>query len=483
MARKQLIARIALYVTTAVCMLSNHTYALSSLSKNDPYPMFTAMDPQEFLYTQEKQKLKGLISEQYFFKERASLSISPFGQNANRGRNFCGDKYVGGKIVELGDIMGRWGMIPLLFGELPEGKVLPPTLQAARDALFPGVVGPIDDVQAIDAEQLFGYFSIPLKYRKYGLRFEMNARLTDDWGLNVQLGISDISQCLVLTDSAGGVQGFKDLSAASKNLSDGSTPAEQFFNCTDISLKEVQVYLMHQMKNITEELGINICDFDEISVEELRFQLFWRHAFQVNFGADNWPQFLAIPYLEFGGSVSPGKTMDPSFAFSLPFGNNGFYATGFTTGINFDFVETIEVGAEVGFTHFFERDIKNMRIPNYECQSGIFPFTTNAKVSPGNNWQFAAKLAAYHFMDKLSFWSQYVMVDHQADSITLQCPDPAFKPEALAKKTKFSSKLANVAFTYDFSPHISVGFLWQAPLAQRGTYRSTTVLFTVFGVF
>jgi len=447
--------------------------------------MFTAMDPHEFLYTQDTLKLKGLIDEKDYFKEHASFTISPFGQNADRGRDFCGDKYVGGKIVELGDIMGRWGMIALLFGELPEGKILPPTLQEARDELFPGVVGPIDDVRAIDPEQLFGYFSIPLKYRKRGVRFDMNASIANDFGINIQLGVSDISQCLVLTDSGGNVKGFEDLSECSNNLSgDSSTdPSDRLFNCTDISLKQVQQFLMHEVKNITEELGINKCDFDEISIEEIRFQLYWRHAYKVNYGVAGWPELLAIPYFIVGGSVSPGKEQDSSVAFALPFGNNEHNAVGFTSGINFDFTETIEFGGEIGFTHFFKRNVKNLRMPNHECQSGIFPFTTNAEVSPGYNWHFAAKLAAYHIIDKLSFWFQYIMVDHQADKICIKSPDSAFKPETLAKKTKFSAKLANCAFTYDFSPHIAVGFLWQAPLSQRGTYRSTTLLFSVNGVF
>ena len=64
-------------------------HALSSLSRNDPYPVYTALDPQEFLLTHQKL----LIRDPEFANKRssnASISISPFGQNADRGRDIDG---------------------------------------------------------------------------------------------------------------------------------------------------------------------------------------------------------------------------------------------------------------------------------------------------------------------------------------------------------------------------------------------------------
>lgn len=183
------------------------------------------------------------------------------------------------------------------------------------------------------------------------------------------------------------------------------------------------------------------------------------------------------------GSVSPGKKINPRDVFAVPFGNNGHAAAGFSAGLNFDFMDTIEVGGEVGFTHFFERDICNLRVPTSEYQSGIFPFATDVTLKPSHNWHFGGKIAAYHFLDRLSLFFQYLIVDHCEDKIELKCPDPAFKPEILECLTNWKVKLVDIGVTYDISPNTGLGFLWQAPLSQKNAYRSTTVLFTFYATF
>src|SRR5204863_9025323 len=105
-----------------------------------------------------------------------------------------------------------------------------------------------------------------------------------------------------------------------------------------------------------------------------RINLFWRHAFNVNEDTEyDWTHFLCIPYIEVTGSFSPGDARDPNELFAATFGNNKHSAVGFTTGINFDFIETIEIGGEVSFTHFFKRDFCNYRVPNSQFQTTIFP--------------------------------------------------------------------------------------------------------------
>lgn len=457
-----------------ITITSTAIYARSSLVKNDAYPVFTSRDPHEFLYTQEKLKIKDLVPEDNW-KEHIGFSISPFAQNADHGRNIDGHKTRGGVSVELGDIPNRWNMITLLFGKLPEGKTLGPVLQKAKDVIFPGVATPIDDGRIVDCQQKFGFFSIPIKYRKRGLRFNLQANIIGDFGINISTGVADISQNLTSTAD---VCDFVDLTVTASPLDSNGK-----FNCTDVKVKDVQQLLMSELKNIAQEIGINICDFTEISVEDVYFNLYWRHAYGFNQNKKDWSHFLLIPFFELGGSVAAGKRKDSNMAFALPFGNNDHNAIFFTAGVNFDFVETIEFGAEAGITHFFSRDFKNFRIPTSEFQTGIFPFATDVSISPGHNWHFGAKIAARHFLDRLSFSFQYLMVEHQKDNICLKEASPAFMPDILAKTTKFRTKVANIAFNYDFSPHIGVGFLWQAPLSQRNTYRTTTLLFSFYAQF
>ena len=65
---------------------------------------------------------------------------------------------------------------------------------------------------------------------------------------------------------------------------------------------------MDQLDNIATEMGLNIGDVIQTSAEEIRFNLFWRHAYALNEDTDNkWAYFLLIPYFEASGGFSPGK--------------------------------------------------------------------------------------------------------------------------------------------------------------------------------
>jgi hypothetical protein len=357
-------------------------------------------------------------------------------------------------------------MIALLFGAFPKGVTTYPGgptgfLSTAFANLLcssddPAVClteqGHFNNERFIDPEQLFGYFSFPLKYRKRGVRFEMAARFYKNFGIRIQTGFSQIRQVR---------EGTVDLTTGTFE---------------GLSAEDVDLYLMDQLDNIACQMGINLCNFIETSMEEVRFNLFWRQAFEINKEAESdWVRFLLIPYCEVAGSVSPGKSQNYSQLFSVPFGNNTHPSTGLTAGINFNFLETIEIGGEVAWTHFFAKD-SCRPIPNSKFQTNLFPFKTNVSIQPGDNWHFCARMAAYHFIDKLSMFFEWYVLDHQQDHICLKEPDPAFLPGVLECTTSFKVKLGNAGFNYDLSPNIGVGFLWQIPFSQRNAYRSSTLM-------
>jgi len=473
-----------------IWLLNLHTLHanLSSLAKNDAYPMFSSLDPTMFLLGYEKLKYRNI--EWANKKGRhASLAISPFAQNADKGKPIEGTTRITDLCVPevesgttpteedscndaLGDLTGRSGMIALIYGPLPKGtNQWPTTLQTAREQLFPDQVtidpnAVLDDPTKIDPLERFGYFSFPLKYRKRGVRFDIYLQFWDDIGLNIQTGVSSIQQTLQMAI----------------NVTDRVTDseAEKFEPLTKDSVNE---FLMEPFEIIAHEIGLDICNFQECSIEEIRLNLYWRHAYEVNKTNYDFPYLLIIPYLEVGGSTSPGKKKDPNKFFGLPFGNNEHPSVGLTGGINFDFIESIEVGGEVGFTHFFDKSFSNFRVPTNKFQTTIFPFTTDVKISPGLNWHFAGKIAAFHFVQNLSMYFQYVLAEHKNDDIKLKKNDPAFLPKFLEKTTGWKTKIANIGFNYDISPNALLGFLWQAPLSQRNTYRSTTILFTFNATF
>lgn len=474
--------------------------ALTSLAKNDPDPVFSSPDPHTFLYDKQRLGVKdpdvGVLKHAY-----VSLSLSPFGQTANSGRGATGCQFlpvdvsfeqvcvgtdctssdtsfasgttacpttivdcIKGQPIELGDITGRTNMIALLYGDLPQGQTLPPSLLDAQNALFPGME-PINDPSLIDPNQQYASFSIPLKYRKYGVRFDLSANIAGGFGINVQTGIVNIRQELACQ--------IKDLTCVATNTCNFTVPNP---NAPD-GQNQVEKFLMQPFDIITQQLCVNTRDFNETSVEEVRFNAFWRRAYEMNFGLQpEYPPFLIMPFIVLSGSVSPGKKVHPNQFFALPFGNNGHNAVGFTTGLSLDFLDTIEIACEVGGTHFSGRTIPCMRMPNNMYQKTLFPFTTDVRLHPGMNWNFAAKIGAYHFLHNLSAYFQFMMINHEQDSYKIVNCDPAFTPEALKRVSPWKVKVANIGFNYDISPNISLGFFWQAPLSQRNAYRSTTVM-------
>lgn len=472
----------SLVIALFICMFSTHQHLradLTSLAKNDAIPMFSTLNWDEaHLLTKQQLEYKD-----YDWAEKkgnhVNISLSPFAQNADRGKSIKGQNCVipfpftdacGATIVDtpLGDLTGRTGMIPLLYNTnnvWPGGKTTAdeafagkPTLLAAYTALFSGQ-STFNSEGNIDPTQLFGYFSFPEKYRKRGMRFEMAINFAKYFGFRIQAGVSTIRQ----------------VREATINLTDN--PADKFTPVTPtLTPSNVDLYLMNQLDIIANEIDISLCDFIKSSMEEVRFYVYWRQAIEMNQETDSdWAKFLLIPYIEAGGSISPGKKENDHNFFEAPFGNNGHPSVGFTAGLNIDFRETIEIGGEVGYTHFFKKDFCRP-IPNNKFQTNLFPFSTEVSVNPGANWYFGARLAAYHFLENLSMYFEWFVLDHQKDEICLKNPDPAFVPGTLECTTSFKTKLGNAGFNYDLSPNVGVGFLWQIPFSQRNSYRSSTIM-------
>jgi len=433
-----------------------------------------------------------------------------------------------GNRIELGDLTGRINMIALLFGQRPENQSLPISLKNASRCLFheeffnddvplntvpscqpenpdtdtgggaPPLNPPcvfLNDPSVIDPTERYASLTFPLTYHKYGVRLDASADITHGFGVSMQAGIAHIFQevhKIRLKEKPEPESGNdtieNDLTCQARSLCSFRRPEEKEGvgipspECENFT-PNVKKLLTGNFTQITDQLGINTHDFDETSVEEIRLNTYWRHAFPINRDRITGPKATCMPYVMFSGSMSPGKKKHPNKLFAIPFGNDGHNALGFSAGVNFDFIESIEISGEVGVTHFFARNIDRLRIPTSIYQKTLFPFTADARVKPGNNWHFSGKIATYHFLGNLSTYFQYTIINHSRDSICLRKPDPAFTPETLSRTTAWKTQVAQIGFTYDISPALALGFLWQAPLAQRNTYRSSTLLFTLNATF
>lgn len=506
-------------------LMHNAIHAWPSNTRNDPFPMYTTLDPQYFLYEREKQLMFGYADEkgspEYFM-----LSLSPFGQNANIAKTISGTYCVNQNTnacattcnnifcsnsctnpadplnptctnaVEIGDIDGRWNMLALLAGLLPANlQSLPdaermtavqekyPLYYNAITGLYPGITaGTLTEADVTftandPCAPLLGYVSAPIKYRKRGIRWDLEAQICGDWGFQFQGGIVEISQvlnrCLI-------------------NLTDLTTAPNTYTVCsgraTTIDAEKIRCLLYDPLIPMLRQLGLDVCNFTKWGVEDLYFSLYWRHAYIINYNRDlSWARVLAIPFFRFGVGAPSGRAKEQDKFFSVPFGNNnGSTSINLNGGMNFDFVETVEIGTEVGWTHFFSRTIDDYRWPTNFMQSSIFPWTTSITVDPGDSAYVATKLAAYHFLDRLSFYAQWIYVHHNKDKRHFNgTPDPAFvntddnNPRAKCPNTAWRVQMANFAFTYDISPNWAIGFLWQQPLHVRNAYNSTTALFTL----
>ena len=489
--QKRLIRFLLSFFTLHLVIVHTPAQAhLTSLAKNDALPMFTTLNlDDEYLLTREQLEYKfdGSDGREYEWadkkRNRAGIFLSPFAQNADRGKMITG-QLCNPTIspcpwlndTPLGDLTGRTSMIAMLysnavdgFTNFPQGQTLPESLTSALNTLFPitdtatGARGGLNNEGNIDPAQQYGFFSFPLTYRKRGIAFEASVLFAKNFGLLAQARVSTIRQVSerVIDLTAG--SDFAPLTSAS------------------VTKPNTENFLMDPLGTIAEEIHVNLCNFIKTAMEEVWINLYWRQAFPMNENAESeWARFLLIPYVEVGAGGSFGKLDNDFKFFAVPFGNNKHNSVGFTAGINFDFLQTIEIGGEAGYTHFFSRTYCRP-IPTSEFQSNLFPFSTNVKVSPGGNWYFGARIAAYHFLEHLSMYFEWFVLDHAQDTICLTEPDPtnAFLPGDLACTTSFKTKLGNAGFNYDLSPNLGLGFLWQIPFSQRNSYRSSTLMASI----
>jgi hypothetical protein len=525
-------------IVQLLCIFFNSSLsALSSLANNDPYPIYNAYYDFE-LTRWQKEWIIG-CNEICDDDEIFSLAISPFSQKARSGRDFAHTRR------NLGDLTGPWNMLGMLYGGIPEGESLQNTqLGEAKFHIFSDLISSLANPAPISLQDLIisatsdqtstyvltdssdniGFFSVPIHYRKVGVRFEASFQPFANFGLTVQAGVSEIRQTVTgLIDLTPNIAPQEQTSMFSQgncpDLLCGGQPFDNnFFRnipillqnngftncdvcspnpCTDTSQPtssctnpylEIENQLMDASKAslIFNQIGFDDCNFEKTSFEDVRFIVWWREIFEINRDRCSWPYFLFTPSVEFNFVIPTAKKKDPHQLYSLPFGNNGFWSIGFDSGISIDFVETVEIAFYGGMNYFFPRDVCDYRIPTDLYQQGIFPFATNVNVSPGYNFNWRAVFNAYHFVDRVSAYVDWVFVKHETDKICPCKPDPAFTPDLIEKAeciTKFMSQFVDVSIYYDISPNLQLGVMAQFPVAQRNAYRATTWLGTFRCVF
>lgn len=368
-----------------------------------------------------------------------------------------------------------------------------------------------------------GTLQTPIKYRKVGVRGEFNWHVCDGIGLTLQSGVAEIRQTMthflnftvqslacpcpnnVCDNFGGGVFPGGDVNQPFDNnpcrlipiYNSGLDP--QFSTCSSSSVNNLncttpyiqianELMESRETRILLEEIGLNPCNFEKTSFEDIRLIAWWRGIYEINRTRDHccWPWFFITPSASFNVIIPTANKKNRRWLLSAPFGNDGHFSVGFDTGLSIDFVETVEIAFDCGLNYFFARDKNCYRLPTDSLQSGIFPFATKVKVQPGLNFNCSATLSAYHFLSMLSAYAQWAMVKHEKDKITLKTPDPVWTDSLIDKAeclTQFNSHFINAALNYDISPNITLGVLAQFPIAQRNAYKSTTWMATFAATF
>lgn len=471
-------------------------YALNvTLNQNDPYQLHNSKYTLNFLSEHHREVEKG--DSAHFCDERMRLSITPFAQKAqmatNRTSTMITDagttSIIPGTItpgdVNAGDVWGRWNFLGLLYGTIPQRQTQPAILQnAAAQAYQDGQL--LNYANYTDVKKELGFLSIPLRYRKLGIRFDYSVRLFSDLIVSMETGFASIKQMssgplnvgrIAITASA--TPGTNLIKPSSDVYGNGA------FATLVPDQNTVETALIDPYLDVLAALGLDASAYNELAAEDTFVSCMWKHHFYANEELDekDWPHFILTPFFKITGTIPTGKIKTQHKLFSLPSGNNGHVGVSMTTGFTLDFFDSIEIGWQAGAAHFFRQNIKGVYLPTHEYQSGIFPYKTDVSSKPGKTWFFSGGFNAYHFNDKLSCSLEYIFVNHQQDLITLLTPDAAFKPEKYAELTAWKVQSLAVGFNYDLSPHLCAGLSWQIPLDQVAAYKTSTLSCSIIGTF
>lgn len=486
----------------AMVLLSSPLAGLSQYSRSDPYPVFSADSPMgQFTYLGECKPLQNARISASFFRQATNtagvLSSQIIYQPA------C---VTGSTDVMIGDMYGPWDVLGLFYPEINgdtqvQSRLLSlctgcdnicgcgtgpcPNEGCITDAEMAIIRKYVQCPQTCDPKDLFGFMSVPVEYRKYGGRFQMEIGTPYGLGFCAEAGFGRIQQ----------YPAFNDLTSAATT---GGTTALPLYTAPDKAV--ISKFIMNRFDDvITDGLDVNVDPYCASDIDDIRFAISFCHAFEANRDKEKgsyMPELTFVPYIMVEFSPLAITKRPYSTLFSVPFGNDGHRALGVTAGCTINILDMFTMGMDGGMTHFSKELHAACPVPTSELQIGVFPRKADLLIRPGKNFTFGLTMAAEYFWYNFSTWVEFRLVNHCEDSICLvnmvnvpglpvpeNYPTSNVLPHVLEERSSWSSSFANVGLTYDISDALSLGFFWQAPIRQRFTYRSTTLMGTIFGTF
>ena len=363
------------------------------------------------------------------------------------------------------------------------------------------------DVDTTSVTNRLGYLSIPIKYRKEGLRGQLFIDLYCNFGLLVQGGICHISQkpfIQSLTCSA--------TQATCPNLSylPLVVPPDDV-NITFANLQtSIQKYLAApmQLDKLAQTFDLNLACFEKFGLEDTQLSLIYRGYGEYNMHSKNpaFPRMIFTPFLAAQVSLPTGAERNPRQLFSLPTGSNGHFGYGGTVGFSIDFIDSIEFGVDLGVHQFTAKTDTNVPVPTHQLQQGLYPYSADLKVDPGLNCTVGVGFNAYHLVENLSLYSAYRGVFHAKDCISVASTQAYLKtchrndltynennlhlqvtpPPAnavlvgkLENQSCWKTHMLLLGFGYDIARCINLGMSAQIPIRRCNAYRTSTILASI----
>lgn len=390
-----------------------------------------------------------------------SLHLSPFYQHATGARDDRGKK------VPIGDRLGKWAMLPILWGDMNAApKAFTITNYATLYTLSynsTNVGGGYSMSESgfegdLDTD---GDWSVPIEYEKKGLRFELDASMMSGFGFTIKGGIVDYRQTPTFINAS-------TITAAD------NVYVHRFLTETLMTQTTREALLV-------TDLGYNLDPYETTAFEDTFFQFYWSNRFELE---DKKGVHVATvsPYFGLGVWVPTGKKKDEDKAFSLPSGHDGFWGITLEGAINFEFPKTVLFNFG-GSVTLFESKTQCLRVPNHKYQSSFYPFKAKVRRTLGPSWNINCTMHANDILDGLSVYLEYLYSKHERDTITIKdCDDVrrnSFLPQKLEQESIWRSQMVQLGFEYEMSPNLSFGACGQTHISGARVYKTHTIMGTM----
>jgi|GEM_PF-1414357 hypothetical protein len=455
--------QIMLFNIFALALISIATKCSAEASAMffDPAPMHDVLGVNRFpIYKNDKWFL--------------DLHITPFFQHSSGARDKNGNK------VAEGDRLGMWSITNMLnYNVITTSGIDQITHKTWNEDNFLYMYDldyslsygywedSISDIWEPTNEQ-DGYYSIAIEYEKIGLRLELDCALAAGFGVCLKGGFVSYKQDPTFTDSTTD-------STTGAYLKAENYPEEGTYLNTAYLTQNLMTEF--NRKKLVEDLDLDIDKYYTTALEDTFIQLYWSHPFDLNDEENNLVATV-YPYLSVGTWIPTGKKKDQDKVFSLPTGNDGHLGISFEGALNFHFPNMLTLNAGAGITFFDDQTIEKYRTPNYEKQSGIYPWQTTINRRLGTTWNINLSIEAKNIVDSLTFYADYVYTKHERDSVTIESANhpECFLPEKVERESEFKSQTVQAGFLYDLTPNLAFGLAGQTHISGIRVYKTHTVV-------